>query len=65
MSATVSVRGSPAPSSLRARSAASVAALLGSALSPVPVIQKIRAARTASRSSSDGWISRSGALGCR
>lgn len=49
----------------RASSAARVAVRLGSALSPVPVIQNTRAARTASRSSSSAAISRSGAFGYR
>ena len=38
---------------------------LGSSLRPVPVTQKIRASRMASRSSSCASISRSGALGRR
>ena len=44
-------------------SARSVALRLGSWHSPVTVTQKTRAARIASRSSSSGRISRSGALG--
>lgn len=57
--------GAVAAAALRALSAVRVAVRLGSAHSPVPVIQNTRADRTASRSSSSGWISRSGALGCR
>ena len=51
------------PDRPRASSAASVADRLGSCESPVPVTQKTFAARIASRSSSSGRISRSGAFG--
>ena len=49
----------------RASSAASVAARLGSADSPVPVVQNTRAARMASRSSSSIASVMSGAVGSR
>jgi len=48
-----------------APSAASVAERLGSADSPVPVVQNTRAARIASRSSSPRSIVMSGAVGSR
>jgi hypothetical protein len=48
-----------------ASSAAIVAARLGSADSPVPVVQKTRAARIASRSSSPAVSVMSGAVGSR
>jgi hypothetical protein len=51
--------------SSRTASAASVAARDGSALSPVPVVQKTRAARIASRSSSAVSTVMSGAVGSR
>ena len=49
----------------RASSASSVAARLGSCERPVPVVQKSRAARIASRSSSSRSSFRSGAFGSR
>ena len=51
------------PDFARASRAAKVAPRLGSWESPVTVTQNTRAARIASRSSSSGRISRSGALG--
>ena len=55
----------PRASDALASSAASVAARLGSADSPVPVVQNTRAARIASRSSSSGAMVMSGACGSR
>ena len=49
----------------RASSAASVAARLGSADRPVPVVQNTRAARIASKSSSSTASVMSGAVGSR
>ena len=54
----------PSPPS-RAASAASVAERLGSADSPVPVVQKTRASAIASRSSSSTASVMSGAVGSR
>jgi hypothetical protein len=53
------------PLLFRALSAASVALRDGSSDNPVPVIQKMSAARIASRSNSNSWITRSGAFGKR
>ena len=67
----VTAAGRPAPRSetddplVRASSAASVALLLGSADSPVPVVQNTRASRIAPRSSSSRAMVMSGACGSR
>ncbi len=65
MGRRVEVEKTVVPDLARVFSAASVAERLGSSLRPVPVIQKMRAARIAKKSSSSVRISRSGALGRR